>query len=207
MWRKGGQEGKKLNQVWKNANIQVPKCFSHNKRVMLPSPLKKSMLLLLLIFVPCLLLFSLIQAKLFTSIVKLGKWSVRAAMLQVWVTAGSKIHSKLESAPEYKSATHNTQLLPLHQVPKFIWKIPTVILFSCHFCLHLHVVVYHYCRVWIPHADVLHNLILEAKQIIFIDKAKRKKEKIWDSTYILWTFPLQSTSGVDSTGIDSWWLY
>lgn len=42
--------------------------------------------------------------------------------------------------------------------------------------------------------------------IIFIDKAKRK-EFFGDSTYILWTFPLQSTSGVDSTGIDSWWLY
>lgn len=42
--------------------------------------------------------------------------------------------------------------------------------------------------------------------IVFIDKAKRK-EFFGDSTYILWTFPLQSTSGVDSTGIDSWWLY
>lgn len=43
------------------------------------------------------------------------------------------------------SAIHDTQfLLPFHQLPfKVYLKSPTVILFSCHVCLHLPVAVYH----------------------------------------------------------------
>lgn len=182
--------------------------FLWQQKFYAPSPLKKGTLLLPLIFMPLVSFYShqLQQSPLFL----LSRWG-NIVSKWLWDTlvlwwcgdtevacscSGIEAHCPQHPAPVFSpTATQVLSEIP-HSYSIFMSPLftPTLGNISSVSCLN--------STRWGPS-----RLDFRRWAIIFIDKAKRKKIFFWDSTYILWTFPLQSTSGVDSTGIDSWWLY
>lgn len=131
------------NQVWKNANVPNVSLSSTTKVLrFLPSKKLGQMITTVITHASGLPSFSPIQAKLYP-IVKMGQWSLWVAMWYVQDTSGSETHTSNCSGIQICQPRHPTPIFSPTATPVLSEKIPTVILFSCHLCLHLPLAMYH----------------------------------------------------------------
>lgn len=147
VWKRGWLGGKKSN-FSRIKFGKMPMCqmspFLPQQKFYAFFPLKKlgQMITTVITHASGLPSFSPIQAKLYP-IVKMGQWSLWVAMWYVQDTSGSETHMSNCSGIQICQPRHPTPIFSPTATPVLSEKIPTVILFSCHLCLHLPLAIYH----------------------------------------------------------------